>query len=103
MSENINEKLRLEYVGGIESPAAQTFLRLARPYMVETDPQNVNKHQRFLQSILCRQGEPDRWLALFILGDDASGFAHFKIDKDERPGWGFVMEFYVIPERRQWG
>ena len=28
------------------------------------------------------------------------GLAHVKIDRDERPGWGFILEFYIVPARR---
>ena len=24
-----------------------------------------------------------------------------KIDKDERPGWGFILEFYIVPAKRK--
>jgi ribosomal protein S18 acetylase RimI-like enzyme len=28
-----------------------------------------------------------------------------EIDKDEQPGWGFILEFYVVPDKRrlEWG
>jgi len=26
-----------------------------------------------------------------------------KIDKDERPGWGFILEFYIVPSKRRLG
>ena len=103
MSESMDENLRLEYVTEFESVEARTFLRLGGPYMAETDPENANDHQRFLQSILRRQGESGRWLALFMLGGQVAGFAHFKVDTDQRPGSGYIMEFYVIPARRRAG
>jgi len=31
------------------------------------------------------------------------GFAHVKIDKNERPGWGFILEFYIVPAKRKMG
>ncbi len=103
MSENMNEKLRLECVTDCESAEVRTFLRLGGPYMAEIGPNSAIDDQRFLQSMLRRQGEPDRWLTLFMQGDQAVGFAHFKIDKDERPGSGYILEFYIIPERRRRG
>ncbi len=101
----MKQKLRLEYVRGVESPAAQVFLELARPYMAETrtEADEGIDEEKFLQSILRRQGEPDRWLALFMLGDEAAGFAHFKVDPEDRPGWGFVMEYYVTLTQRRKG
>lgn len=99
----MTEQPQLQYVmDGICEPA-QTFLRLGKPYMDEVDNEQALDHDRFLQSILRRQGEPGRWLALFMLGSEAVGFAHFKVDKDDRPGYGYIMEFYVIPERRRQG
>jgi ribosomal protein S18 acetylase RimI-like enzyme len=26
-----------------------------------------------------------------------------KIDKDERPSWGFILEFYIVPDKRRQG
>ena len=31
------------------------------------------------------------------------GFAHLKIDREERVGWGFILEYYIIPSRRRIG
>jgi ribosomal protein S18 acetylase RimI-like enzyme len=42
-------------------------------------------------------------LTLFILGDQVVGFGLFKIDKDDRPGLGYIMEFYIVPEQRRQG
>ena len=97
----MNEKLRLEYATDFTPAEAEAFLRLGGPYLAEIDPENATDHQRFLQSILRRQGEPDRWLTLFRARDQVVGFAHFKIDRDDRPGSGYILEFYVVPERRR--
>ncbi len=42
-------------------------------------------------------------MLLLKYGDEYVGFAHVKIDKDERPGWGFILEFYIAPSKRRWG
>lgn len=42
-------------------------------------------------------------MALFERGSEIAGFSFFKIDRKERPGWGYVMEFYIVPARRNEG
>ena len=55
--------------------------------------------------MLARQGEPKRWLLLFNHEGRHLGFVHVKIDEDERPSLGFILEFYVVPDKRGsgWG
>ena len=67
-------------------------------------PSRVHLTER-LQSILRRQADPGRWLLLLRHGDACIGFVHAKIDRDERPGTGCILEFYVAPENRKrgWG
>ena len=103
MSKKMNEKLSIEYVTNSTPARVQAFLRLGVPYMAEVDPENTKIHERFLQSVLRRQGEPDRWLAMLMLGNQVVGFTHFKIDKDDKPGLGYIMEFYIVPELRRQG
>jgi GNAT superfamily N-acetyltransferase len=76
------------------------FLSLGRDYLKNMARE---EQERFLQSILLRQGEPDRWLLLLKHKNENLGFAHVKIDKDERIGWGFILEFYIVPTRRRMG
>lgn len=76
------------------------FLKLGRNYMQHI--QN-DKRERFLQSMIDRQEEPDRWLLLLKVRDEYIGFVHMKIDKDEQPGWGFILEFYIVPTKRRLG
>lgn len=76
------------------------FLSLGRDYLKDLPHE---KRERFLQSILARQGEPDRWLLLLKYENEYAGFAHVKIDKDERVGWGFILEFYMVPTKRKIG
>lgn len=35
--------------------------------------------------------------------DEYLGFVHVRIDKEERPGWGFILEFYIVPNKRRLG
>jgi len=76
------------------------FLRLGRDYFKDL---TFEEREKFLQSILARQGELDRWLFLLKHKNEYVGFAHVKIDKNERPGWGFILEFYIVPAKRKMG
>lgn len=80
--------------------SVSAFLSLGRDYLKELP---IEERERFLQSILARQGEPDRWLLLLKHENKYVGFAHLKIDKDERIGWGFILEFYIVPTKRKMG
>ncbi len=51
---------------------------------------------------------PDMFLELCYLDEIAVGFCYGKIDRPHykgyfRPNWGYVMEFYVLPEYRRKG
>lgn len=80
------------------------FLDLGSAYMKEVAPdKSVEIHNRFLNSILDRQNEQERWLIGVQENDKLMGFAHFKVDRIERVGWGYIMEFYIIPDFRRKG
>ena len=79
---------------------ASKFLSLGRDYL--SDLPN-DERERFLQSILARQGEPNRWLLLLKHQNKHVGFIHMKIDNDERPCRGFILEFYIMPLKRRRG
>ncbi len=78
---------------------ASIFLEHGRDYITDM---TAEKKERFLQSILDLQGRSGRWLLLFKWGEEFVGFTHMRIGGD-RPGWGWVMEFYVRPELRRKG
>lgn len=99
----MNRNIKLKYIRDARSTLVESFLHIARPYMIEVNSERADDHEAFLQSMLQRQGERGRWLALFMLGRECVGFAHFKVDHDDRPGWGYVMEYYVVPQRRREG
>jgi GNAT superfamily N-acetyltransferase len=87
-------------VTSADPETVEAFLALGRDYLRELPSEEAD---RFLQSILKRQGEPKRWLLLLKHSNEWSGFTHVKIDEDERPGWGFILEFYVVPTKRRIG
>lgn len=83
------------------------------PYCHELDG-NISREtpdtmlKKFIASIVSMAEDKDRFVELCYLGKDLIGFAYGKIDSDEhrgyvRPGWGYVMEFYVKPEFRRSG
>ena len=81
------------------------FLDLGMGYFSEFDSPADFDPEKFLHSILKRQEEPDRWLFLLRHGGKHIGFVHAKIDRDEHPGWGYILEFFIVPDKRRagWG
>ncbi len=64
--------------------------------------------KRFIASIVSISEDKDRFVELCYFGEDLIGFAYGKIDREGhrgyvRPGWGYVMEFYVKTEYRRNG
>lgn len=98
---------KVEFIPAASScpSTASIFLDLGRSYGSELDSTPHAVNERFLQSILERQGERDRWLLLLKCDEDYIGFVHAKIDRDDHPGWGYILEFYIVPDRRRsgWG
>jgi N-acetylglutamate synthase-like GNAT family acetyltransferase len=94
--------VELEPVTKNKPGTISTFLTLGRDYLSKSQ-MPANERERFLQSILKRQGEADRWLLLLKHQGKTLGFVHMKIDKNERLGWGFILEFYIVPDKRRLG
>ena len=64
--------------------------------------------EKWIRSIIDMQGPSDRHLELCFAGESPVGFLYGKLDHPEhrgyiRPGWGYVMEFYVRPSFRRRG
>ena len=97
---HFEEKVELISVTNDNLDSLSAFLNLGRDYLSDLPP---DERERFLQSILARQVEPDRWLLLLRHGNEYIGFTHMKIDKDERVEWGFILEFYIVPNKRGQG
>jgi ribosomal protein S18 acetylase RimI-like enzyme len=94
--------VELEPVTKNKPDTVSTLLTLGQDYLSKSH-MSADERERFLQSILARQGEADRWLLLLKHQGRSLGFVHMKIDKDERPGWGFILEFYIVPDKRRQG
>lgn len=97
---HLKEKVELVSVSKDDPKTASAFLNLGSDYLSGLP---FDERESFLQSILARQGKPDRWLLLFRYGNEYLGFVHMKIDRDERPSWGFILEFYIVPNKRNLG
>ena len=64
--------------------------------------------QKWCDSILSMQGPDDRHLELCYAAEALVGFLYGKIDHEDhkgfiKPGYGYIMEFYVRPEYRRKG
>ena len=64
--------------------------------------------KKWIDSILAIQGAPDRHLELCCVEGVPVGFLYGKIDHEDhrgfiKPGYGYIMEFYVTPEQRRKG
>lgn len=99
---DMNKKAEFILFNRDDKELVTKFLSLGRDYFSNIP---TGKREKFLQSILNRQIESDRWLFLLRVEAKYIGFVYMKIDHDERPGWGFILEFYIVPEKRRsgWG
>ena len=64
--------------------------------------------QKWVNSIIAMQGPTDRHLELCYVGEMPIGFLYGKIDHEDhkgfiKPGYGYIMEFYVRPDHRRKG
>ena len=64
--------------------------------------------QKWINSIIAMQGSTDRHLELCYVGEMPIGFLYGKIDHEDhkgfiKPGYGYIMEFYVKPDHRRKG
>lgn len=91
----------------------QEFEKLVILYGTELDShQNRNTPKEILSkwanSMINIQGDADRHLELCYDGDSLIGFLYGKIDHPDhkgyiKVGYGYIMEFYVLPEFRRNG
>lgn len=106
---------RLTYVQlhAEDAEGCARFEALMRQYTKELDahqdlgvpPEFIEK---WIRSIIKMQGDADRHLELCYDGVKLIGFLYGKVDHPEhrgyiRAGWGYIMEFFVLPEYRRSG
>lgn len=95
---------KLIQITSIQPEVESKFIKLGLDYLLEVDPEHSKEeHEAFLSSMLSLQTQPDRWLIVLTLGDDYAGFIHAKIDRKERLGLGYILEFYIAPQYRLMG
>lgn len=96
-----------------DNKSCAEFLELIPAYMKELD-NNAGRMYRpewapkWAKSMIDIQGDSDRHLELCYSNEDLVGFLYGKRDHKEhrgyvRPGWGYIMEFYVLPKYRRNG
>lgn len=89
------------------------FKSLMVPYMEELDahsddPLPMDLLPKWIDSIIAMQGPSDRHTELCYAGDNLIGFLYGKVDHEDhkgfiKPGYGYIMEFYVCPQYRRKG
>lgn len=90
--------IRFHRISGIGDPLAPVFKLFAESYLKEIGESELGEGS--VEESLVLQKEPRRWLLIVEIEGEYAGFVHAKIDKEERPGWGYVIEFYVAPNCR---
>ena len=91
----------------------KAFKSLMVPYMEELDahsdtPLPMDLLPKWIDSIIAMQGPSDRHTELCYVGDNLIGFLYGKVDHEDhkgfiKPGYGYIMEFYVCPQYRRKG
>jgi len=91
----------------------ETFRSLMLTYIAEMNehserPLPEKFRNKWIDSIISMLGPHDRHLELCYLGDLPVGFLYGKIDHVDhkgyiKPGYGYIMEFYVKPDYRKRG
>ena len=89
------------------------FRALMTSYMEELDahsdePLPMELLPKWIDSIIAMQGPSDRHTELCYVGGNLIGFLYGKVDHEEhkgfiKPGYGYIMEFYVRPQYRRKG
>jgi len=87
-------------ITGGDDELSKAFMEMGDDYMSSEPPE---LRGRFLRSVVDLQVEEDRWLFLLRSDGEFIGFVHMKVDRTDRPGWGWMMEFYIRPEHRMRG
>ena len=78
------------------------FMQFGMVYMNETtcESDDSSSHEPFLRSVLRRRLEPDRWLMRILVGQEAVGFCHAKLESSDAGTSGYILEFYITPAWR---
>lgn len=102
----VHNEFNLDCLDLTDADAITGMRSLFHQYHAEIGTPPGFDENKYIESVLRRlRQEPDcRW---FLMARDSTGapagFCFFKIDKDERQGWGYIMEFFVLPGNRRKG
>ncbi|OPZ64558.1 MAG: hypothetical protein BWY85_01099 [Firmicutes bacterium ADurb.Bin506] len=91
--------VRFHRVWGPMDPMAEAFRTLAANYQREIGVDSLEEGS-IDQVLYSQEGACDRWLLVATIVGRPVGFVHGKIDHTLRRGLGYLIEFYVVPERR---
>ncbi len=91
----------------------QQFEEIMTNYILEINTHDANPLPekyipKVIQSLISLQGPDDRYLKLCFVENQPIGFFSGKIDHPEhkgfiKPGYAYIMDFYVMPEHRRKG
>ncbi len=108
-------KAQIKYVqlSADNEELCKTFASLMLDYIAElnehdSDPMPEQFQHKWINSIIAMQGPSDRHLELCYVDGETLGFLYGKVDHENhngfiKPGYGYIMEFYVRPEYRRKG
>ena len=109
------EKLLFVRINKESESRYDSLCELVIPYMRELDshypdvePAPEEAIRNYTKSMVNNQGSADRYLEICTLDGEPIGFYHAKVDHAEhkgyiKPGYGYVMEFYIVPRHRRKG
>ncbi len=116
----INKKIFFDELKKSNNDDIESFVQLGLKYMNEIGRTDegmgyIEKYRHiwskecddpdeyFLRSIVKKIGENERWLIQLKSEGAIIGFVHAKIDRDEKIGTGYIMEFYISENHRMYG
>lgn len=109
----MENKLKFTQVVSDNAYLCREFRSMMHPYVKELNqhserPLHDELIEKWISSILSMQGPPDRHLELCYDGQELIGFLYGKIDHEDhngfiKPGYGYIMEFFVLPQFRRMG
>lgn len=92
--------VKFHRVWGPMDPMAEAFRTLAADYQREIGFDSLEEGS-IDEVLYSQEGAGDRWLLVATIVGRPVGFIHGKIDHTLRPGLGYLIESYIVPERRR--
>lgn len=109
----MKERIRYVRLSAEHTENSQVFESMMYEYIDEMNehserPLPKEFQQKWIHSILAAQGATDRHLELCYVEEMPIGFLYGKIDHEDhrgfiKPGYGYILEFYVKPPHRRNG